>query len=93
MPVPDVVLVDVALHLLHLAFLRQDDHHGGVALVRQHDDRGVVVSVLVEVKATGLLHHVNLNVGGFVHMEVCLVSQVTIKGFLPLSCMRQWRRE
>ncbi len=90
---PDVVLVDVALHLLHLAFLRQDDHHGGVATVGQHDDGGVVVSVPVGVIVTRPHHHVHLNFGGSVHMEVRLVCQVTVEGFLPLSCMWQWREE
>lgn len=87
----DVVLIDVVLHLLHFAFIRQDDHHGGIALVGQHDDSGVVVSVLIEVVASHSFHHVHLNFGGFVHMEVCLVCQVNIEGFLPLSCTRQWR--
>lgn len=86
MPVSEVVLADVALHLRHLAFIRQDDHHGGVALVGQHDDGGVVVDILVEVIATRPLHHINLNLGGFVHMEVKLLCQVGIKGSLPLSC-------
>lgn len=89
MPVPDVVLVDEALHHLHLSFIRQDDHHGGVALVWQQDDRSVVVTALIELVATQPLHHVHLNFGVFVHMEVCLVCLVTIEGFLPLSCVRQ----
>lgn len=87
-PVPDVVLVDGGLHLLHLSFIRQNDHHGGVALVWQHDDASVVIMVLVEVVATQPLHHVHLNFGIFVHIEVCLVCVGTIEGFLPLSCVR-----
>lgn len=82
----EVVLVDVALHLRHLVFIRQDDHHGGVAPVGQHDDSGVVVEILVEVKAACPLHHVNLNLGVFVHVEVALLCQVSVKVFLPLSC-------
>ena len=93
MPVPDVVLVDGSLYLLHLAFIRQHDHHGGVALVRQHDDCGEVVGVLVEVVAASPPHHVHLNLGGLVHTELCLVCVITIEGFLPLSCMSRWRRE
>lgn len=93
MPVPDVVLVDVALNLLHLSLTRQDDHHGGVALVRQQDDRGVVLMVLVELVATQPLHHVHLNFGVLVHLEVRLLCQVTIEGFLPLSCVRRQREK
>ncbi len=92
MPVPDVFLADVALHLLHFAFVRQDDHHGGVAIVGQHDDSGVVVSILIEVISACPLHHVNLNLGVLVHVELCLVSQVTIEGSLPLSCVQQMKR-
>lgn len=93
MPVPDVILVDVALHLRHLALIGQDDHHGGVALIGQHDDGGVVVLVLVEVVAAGPLHHVHLNSCGIVHVEICLVCLFGIEGLLPLPCMRRWKVE
>ena len=86
----DVVLVDIALHRRHLAFIRQDDHHGGVALVGQHYDGGVVVNIPVGVVVTRPHHHVHLNFGGLVHMEVHLACHVTTKGFFPLSCMRHW---
>ena len=89
----DVVLVDEALHLLHLAFIGQDDHHGGVALVGQHDDRGVVVDVPVGVVIILPDHHVHLNFGGLVHIEVHLVCHDTIERCFPLSCMRQWTGE
>lgn len=86
MPVLDEVLVDAGLHFLHLSFIRKNDDHGGAPLVRQLDDRSVVVIVMIVVIATQPLHHVHLNFGVFVHMKVCLVCQVTIEGFLPLSC-------
>lgn len=85
MPVLEVVLVDVTLHFAHLAFIGQDDHHGGVVLVGQHNDSGVVVSILIEIVATCPLHHVHLNRGGVIYMEVCLGGHVLIEGFLPLS--------
>lgn len=84
----DVVFVDVALHLRHLAFIRQNDHHGGVAFVGQHDDGGVVVGVVIEVETTCPHHHIHLNLCVFVHVEVCLLGMVTIEGFHPLSCTR-----
>lgn len=92
-PVHDLLLVDAALHLGHLAFLGQDDHHGGVTLVGQPDDGGVVFSVPVEVVAAGPLHHVHLNLGGFVHGELGFVCLVPVEGFLPLSCVTQRRWE
>lgn len=90
----DLLLVDAALHLGHLAFLRQDDHHGGVTLVGQHDDGGVVFCVLIEVVAAGPLHHVHLDLGVFVHSELGFVCLVSVKGFLPLSCVTQprWKK-
>lgn len=76
---------DEVFHVFHLAFIGQHDHHGGVPLVGQHDDGDVVFSILVEVVATCPLHHINLNLGGFIHIEVHLLCLVAIKGFLPLS--------
>lgn len=87
MPLVDVVLADEALHLLHFSLVGQDDHHGGVALVRQQDDRRVVVEVLIVVVATHPLHHVHLNRGALVHVEVGLTRQVTVERFLPLPCV------
>lgn len=85
-PVLEVILADEALHLLHFAHIRQDDQHGGVALVGQHDDGGVVFGVVVEVVAASPLHHVNLYLGLLVHSELGLAREVAVEGFLPLSC-------
>lgn len=86
-----MVLVDVFLYTPHPAFIRKDNHHGGVTLVWQQDDAGVVRSVLKDVVVSRPYHHVNLNFGPAVNMEVRLMCHFTIKWFLPVSCPTQWR--
>lgn len=86
MPVPEVLLGDCGLQLSHLAFTGQDDHHGGVALVGQHDHSGVVVKIVVVVITAGSLHHVHRNLGVLVYVELILLGQVGIEWLLPLSC-------
>lgn len=72
MPFPDVLLADDALHFLHLSYFRQDNHHGGVALVGQQDDSNVVVVVPMVIKTAHLFHHVHLNLGVLIHVELAL---------------------
>lgn len=85
----EVFHADESLHLLHLAFIRHNDHHRGVSFIWQHDDGGVVVSITVDVVECCFRHHVHLNFGCVVNMEVCLVRIVFVEGVLPLSCMTQ----
>lgn len=86
MPIPQEVLVDFALQLAHLALIRQNNHHGGVALVGHHDNFGVVVKVIVEIKSAGSFHHVHLDLGVLVHVEILPLGQIGIEWLLPLSC-------
>lgn len=85
-PSPEVALVDFALQLTHLALVRQNNHHGGVALVGQHENSGVVVKVIVEIISAGSFHHVDLDPGVLVHIEILPLSLVGIEWLLPLSC-------
>lgn len=85
-PVPEVLLGDCGLQLSHLALIGQDNHHGGVAPVGQHDHTGVVVKILVVVITAGSLHHVHLDLGVLVYVEFSLPGQVGIEWLLPLSC-------
>lgn len=91
-PSPEVVLVDFALQLAHPALIRQDNHHGGVALVGYHENFGVVVIVMVEIISAGSFHHVDLDPGVHVHVEVLLLGVVGIEWFLPLSCLHTQTR-
>lgn len=86
MPVSEVLLGDCGLQLTHLALIGQDNHHGGVALVGQHDHTGVVVKILVVVITAGSLHHVHLDLGVLVYVEFILLGQVGIERLLPFSC-------
>lgn len=89
MPVSQVVLANEALNFLHLVFIRQNNHHGGIALVGKRDDGAVVAVIMVVIKAPHLLHHVHFNLGVFIHMELCLCCMVFVEGLLPLSCVMQ----
>lgn len=86
-PTPEVALVDFGLQLAHLAVIRQDNHHGCVALVGHHENSGVVVKVVVEIISAGSFHHVDLDLGVLVHVEILLLSLVGIERLLPLSCL------
>lgn len=85
-PVLDVFCADEALHLFHFAFMGKDDHHGGIALVGQQENSGVVLIIPEEVVASRLPHHVHLNSGVFVHMEILLACEIAIERLQPLSC-------
>lgn len=86
-PSPEVALVDFGLQFAHLAVIRQDNHHGGVALVGHHENSGVVVKVVVEIVSAGSFHHVDLDPGVLVHVEILLLGLVDIERLLPLSCL------
>lgn len=85
-PFSEVSPVDFALQLAHLAFIGQNKHHGGVALVGHHENFGVVIKVVVELISARSFHHIDLDCGVFVHVEILLLGLVCIKWFLPLSC-------
>lgn len=82
--------VDVSLHSLHPEFIRKDNHHSGVSVVWQHDDASVVTCILIEV-VVNRPHHVNLNFGTAVNVEVVLMCPFSNKWFLLVSCTTQWR--
>lgn len=84
-PVSEVVFADQGLNLLHLPVVWQHNHHGSVSLVRQHEHRSKVVLVLVEIIATGPLHHVHCHLGVLIHVEVCLPGEFLIKELLPFA--------
>lgn len=88
-PVLEVAFVDFALQLAHFALIRQNKHHGGVAFVGHHENTGVVIEVIVEIISAGSFHHIDLDCGVLVHVEIFLLGPVCIKWFLPLSCLNK----
>lgn len=81
MPFHDRVQADDPFHNISHSLVRQDYHHGDVSSVGQLEDSGVVVIIMVVVKASSRPHHVDLNFGVFVHIEVVLCRQVLVKRF------------